>query len=112
LKPEDIDDQFVQRFKNLNILHVCNNMYEEPYQNVTDEGLRTLKNLTTLYLSDIKSAKITNEGIKDLLNIDTLSLGFNDTITDEGIKLTNMKVLHLRAFNGITDKGIKFFTNL
>jgi hypothetical protein len=60
LKIEDIDDNFIQRFKNLSKLDAkfgLNKVFS-----VTDIGLKTLKNLSTLKLpTHIDHHKITDE---------------------------------------------------
>ena len=56
--------------------------------------------------------KITDEGIKNLINLKDLNLWRNEKITDEGIKnLINLKNLNLWRNEQITDEGIKNLIN-
>ena len=74
--------------------------------NMTDEGLKFLPLLTTLYLPC--TVNITDEGLKHLKFLTTLDLSFNKKITDEGLKhLKVLKKLYLSHNEKITDEGLK-----
>jgi hypothetical protein len=87
---KDVNDEFIQRFKNLQVLDRGSDFA------ITDIGLKSLKKLTILELGYNKT--ITDEGIKGLTNITALGLCENENISDDGIKvLTNMQHLILRV---------------
>jgi hypothetical protein len=122
----NIDDQMIQKFVNLRELNYSLARYsvtrpkpekERSTISITDIGLKSLKNLTTLNLSNrntlIITKNITDEGIKDLTKLRELNLTNNGNITNLGIKnLTKLRTLDLSLNNNITDIGIKHLTNL
>ena len=56
---------------------------------------------------------LTDNLLKTLINLTHLNLKFNKIITDDGIKnLTNLTYLNLRNNKNITDTGLKKLTNL
>jgi len=84
---------------------------------ITDEGIKQLVKLETLYLwgnwEVNDNCKITDEGIKYLVNLKELCLWKNGIISDEGIKyLVNLTSIDLSENSKITDEGIKYLVNL
>lgn len=95
---------------NLKKLDHLESIYLE-YNTITDEGIKNLTNLKQLTLCD--AIGITDEGIKYLTNLTALSLHFDTSITNRGLQsLTNLEYLSLYANDSITDEGIKSLTKL
>jgi hypothetical protein len=115
LKP-DLNDKFIRRFGSLRYLDLSEG------HSITDYGIRSLKNLSTLILNSYGEDEdydvqyygmITYEGIKDLINITHLDISGNHKIFDEGIKrLTNITRLEIHQNKNITNEGIKDLINI
>ena len=100
-KNNTITDNGLKTLTNLTELDLYNN------NTITYNGLKTLTNLTKLHLNFNNT--ITNNGLQTLANLTKLDLNYNNTITDNGLKtLTNLTKLHLWNNNTITDKYIDF----
>ena len=106
-KPETITDEGLKCLDNIHSLYLtcCD---------ITDEGLKYLSdngNLHTLYLTTCRY--ITDGGIKLLGNLHTLKIECCRYITDEGIKhLGNLHTLDLSFCNTISDEGIQYLGNI
>ena len=99
------DSHLIKFSQVLKSIYLCYN------DKITDEGIKSLTNLTSIYLR--YNDKITDEGIKSLTNLTSIDLCHNDKITNEGIKLlTNLTFIDLRYNDKITNEGIKSLTKL
>ena len=104
--PEDyhllLTDDILLNFPQLENLDLKKNF------NVTDSGVKNLKNLKGL----VVGVNITDDGIAELTNLQILSSDF-DRITDNGIAgLKNLMHLYISESFDITDKGISQLKNL
>jgi internalin A len=78
---------------------------------ITDNGVSTLINLTTLMMSN--GVRITSKGLSSLTNLTNLDIGYNHTITDLSVKhLVKLKTLSLFDNLHITTDGISNLINL
>jgi GTP-binding protein EngB required for normal cell division len=99
---ENITDEGISKLINLTSLECC--------ENITDEGISKLINLTSLICY---GKNITDEGISKLINLTSLDCGYCKNITDEGIsKLINLTSLDCYGCKNITDEGISKLINL
>lgn len=77
---------------------------------ITDKGIQHLNKLRCLFLSN---EQITNNGLRYLPNLTHLYLQFNDLITDNGLKyLLNVKRLDLKYNTKVTKKGLDKLHNI
>ncbi len=84
-------------------------------ENITDLGLRNLKDLKQLAFLSLSSAKITDVGLKEISSLERLTALFivNANVTDAGLleikKLKNLRSLDLSGTK-VTDKGMTQLT--
>jgi hypothetical protein len=80
---------------------------------VTDAGLKELKDLKQLNFLDLSGTQVTDAGLKELKDLKQLHfLDLRGTkVTDTGLKelkgLTQLRVLRLGGFGLVTDAGLK-----
>jgi hypothetical protein len=112
LKLSDINDDFIQRFTNLQILNLDHEFRELLFRfRITDMALSKLSDIRSLNLRGNKL--ITDKGLENLLNITDLDLSENDKISDSSLKrLTKITKLALLNNERITDYGINELFNI
>ena len=98
---EKVTDKTLQESKHLRLVHLCDE------SEVSNEGIKGLKNLRSLECSDL----ITDDGIKELPKLKCLSV--NRFITNSGIShLHGSKELYLEYYSLVTNDGIKYLKKL
>jgi hypothetical protein len=100
----NITDNGIKQLKQLEELELADSM-------ISDEGIMGLTNLRKL---DLKyTYTISNKGIKNLVNLVHLNLTFNNLISNEGLKpLVNLTSLNLTENDTITNSGLKHLVKL